>query len=436
MQGTGNIVVAHGKKWVHEFIACCCSSRLVTSIRPLIPLLVAAGILLAGNGLLGTLIALRGVQEGFSTGLIGLFGTAYFGGFMLGCIAVPKMLQSVGHIRTFASLAAIATAATLTLVLWIDPLGWIALRLILGFCFSGLFTAVESWINSSVANKDRGRVLSLYRLIDLGCVTSAQFLLPVFGPSGFAIFGVIAIFICLSLVPVSLADRSNPRPPENHRFDLKKIWKLSPMAAIGCLAIGMTNSSFRLVGPVYAQEIGFSITGIATFMSVGIAGGVVLQYPLGWWSDRYDRRWALIVATLGAAASGFYISWFAGDNQLANLVGIFLFGAFALPLYSLSTAHANDRAGKDDFVMVSAGLIFLFALGATIGPAVGSILIEYYGPRALFMFTSIVHVGLAVVTLWRMRARGSVPLDGRSRFVGLLRTSSYMARLGRRKKNR
>ena len=406
----------------------------MTSIRPLIPLLIAAGILLAGNGLQGTFIAIRGAEEGFTTSLIGFMGTAYFAGFLLGCVAIPRLLQSVGHIRTFAALAAIATAGTIAMVLWIDATWWIILRLILGFCFSGLFTTVDSWINSSVANKDRGRVLSLYRLIDLASVTGGQFLLPLVGTAGFALFGIIAILVCLSLVPVSLADRSNPKAPDSYQFDLAKIWRLSPMASIGCIAIGMTSASFRLVGPIYAQDIGLSIASVATFMSAGIIGGAVLQYPLGWWSDHYDRRWALIAATTGAALAGLFISYGAGNSQSLNYIGIFCFGAFAMPLYSLSAAHANDRATKDDYVAVSSGLIFLFSVGAMIGTTVGSLLIEYVDAKALFTFTSAVHGSLVLITLWRMRATKSVPAAGRSRFVGLLRTSSYMARLDRKNK--
>ena len=169
-------------------------------------------------------------------------------------------------------------------------------------------------------------------------------------------------------------------------------------------------------------------------MSAGIIGGAVLQYPLGWWSDRYDRRWALIAATTGAALAGMFISYGAGNSQTLNYIGIFCFGAFAMPLYSLSAAHANDRATKNDYVAVSSGLIFLFSLGAMVGPTIGSILIQYYGANTLFTFTSAVHGLLVLVTLWRMRATASVPAHGRSRFVGLLRTSSYMRRLGRKKR--
>ena len=160
----------------------------------------------------------------------------------------------------------------------------------------------------------------------------------------------------------------------------------------------------------------------------------MLQYPLGWWSDRYDRRWALIIATTGAALAGLFLSYGAGNSQPLNFIGIFGFGAFAMPLYSLSAAHANDRATKDDYVAVSSGLIFLFSLGAMIGPTVGSLLIEVYGSSALFSFTTAVHASLVLVTLWRMRATVAVPRQGRSRFTGLLRTSAYMVRLGRRKK--
>ncbi|RVA78827.1 MFS transporter, partial [Mesorhizobium sp. M7A.F.Ca.CA.001.08.2.1] len=182
----------------------------MSSIRPMIPLLLAAGILLGGNGLQSTLIALRGAQEGFSASDIGLMGTFYFAGFLLGCLAITRIMKAVGHIRAFSALAAIASVGTLLLVLVIDPVMWCAVRLAGGFCFAGLFTIVESWLNSGVGNHDRARVLAIYRMVDIGSVTSAQFLIPIFGAGGFAIFAIMSMMITLSLVPVSLGDRSNP----------------------------------------------------------------------------------------------------------------------------------------------------------------------------------------------------------------------------------
>ncbi len=400
------------------------------SLGPLLPLFIAAGILLAGNGLQGTLVTLRGAQEGFDAAFIGLMGTAYFGGFIVSCIVSPKLLKFVGHIRVFAALAAIASSASLLLVLVIEPLVWIGLRFVMGFCFSGLFMAIESWLNEAAANKDRGRVLSIYRVVDLGVVTGSQFMLPLFGVGTFAIFAVAAIMISISLVPVSLADRSNPRPPEQVSFDLKTIWVISPLACLGCITIGLTNSAFRTIGPLFGAEAGLDTTQIAVFMSAGIVGGAVLQYPLGWMSDRYDRRHVLIAATLGAALAGVFLSKFAGRDVWLLNAGIFVFGAFSLPLYSLSAAHANDRAEKGQFVLVAAGLSFFYSLGAAVGPFAVAWVMKIFGTSAFFTYTSIIHMLLIMLTLWRMRAR-SRPEQPQGRFTALLRTSPVLFRLAR-----
>ncbi len=196
------------------------------ALRPLIPLIAAAGILLAGNGLQGTLIAIRGADEGFSTVQIGLIGAAYFLGFMIATLVVSRLLQAVGHIRLFAAMAAIAASGTLLLVLWIDPLLWFLLRVLMGFCFACLFATIDSWINSGVSNEIRGKVLSVYRLVDIACVTGSQFLIPFFGTEGFVIFAIMAIITAISIVPISLADRSNPKRPAQVSFSLKIIWRI------------------------------------------------------------------------------------------------------------------------------------------------------------------------------------------------------------------
>src|SRR5690606_29360585 len=214
-------------------------------------------------------------------------------------------------------------------------------------CFAGLFTVMESWLNSGVANADRARVLAFYRIIDLGAVTGSQFLIPIVGVDGFPIFAVMAIMITLSLVPVSLGDRSSPSPPEDVKLDLKRAWQISPVAAIGCIAVGVTNSAFRTLSPVYAQDIGMSVADVATFVSVSIIGGVLIQYPLGYASDRHDRRIVLLVTTGLAMAAALALGLFAGGDRLLNFALVFVFGSFAMPLYSLSAAHANDRAAKN-----------------------------------------------------------------------------------------
>jgi MFS family permease len=398
-------------------------------LSPLLPLFSAAFILLAGNGLQGTLIALRAAHEGFNPSFIGLMGTGYFGGFIVSCMVTARIIKAVGHIRAFAALAATAAAGTLLLVLWIDPFVWIVLRFGMGFCFAGLFMVIESWLNAHAASADRARVLSIYRLIDIAAVTGAQFLLPVFGVSGFALFAIMAMMVCMSLVPVSVADRSNPKPPEEFKFSLGSIWAISPLACLGSVTIGLTNSAFRLIGPLFGERMGLDTAGIALFIAAGVLGGAMLQLPLGWLSDRYDRRLVLIFATTGASVAGLFLSQFAGTSQLLLTVGIFLFGAFSLPLYSLSAAHANDRAKPGQYVVVAAGLTFFFSLGAAAGPVVVAWVMAEFGTSAFFTYTSIVHAGLVVITTWRMVARSGPTRSPANRFVVLLRTSPAFFKL-------
>lgn len=402
----------------------------MSQIRPLIPLLVTAGILIGGNGLQGTFIALRGLSEGFSASTIGLISAGYSLGFAVGCINVTRLLRKVGHIRAFAVMAAFASAASITMSLVIDPLFWLATRFIIGTAVACLFATIESWINAQVTNSNRARTLSVYRFVDLGAVTLAQYAIPVVGIEGPAIFSLVAMALTLSLVPISLADKSNPAPPKQVPFDLFAVWRISPLAVVGCVAVGLSMAAFRNIGPIYAEQIGLSVTSIATFMSAGIIGGVVLQYPLGVYSDRYDRRVIILATTAASVVVGLFLAFFAGMDKWSNIIGVFVFGAFALPLYSLSSAHGNDHAKEGEHAMVSAGLLFFWSLGATVGPLLASILIDHFGPKALFSYTAAVQIVFIIYTAYRLTVRAGVPPQERNwQFRALLRTSTYFTKL-------
>jgi MFS family permease len=402
----------------------------MSHIRPLIPLLVTAGILIGGNGLQGTFIALRGSAEGFSTATIGLIGAGYSIGFAIGCLYVTRLLRQIGHIRTFAAMAAIGASCSIALSQVVDPTFWFAMRFLIGIAVASLFATVESWINAKVTNANRARTLSIYRFVDLGSVTVAQYIIPTVGLEGQAVFSIISIALTLSLVPISIADRSGPAVPDAVRFDLSAVWRISPLSVVGVVAVGLSMAAFRNIGPIYAQELGMGITSIATFMSAGIIGGVVLQYPLGVYSDRLDRRRVIVWTTVGSIITGAYLSFGAGTSETANIVGVFLFGAFSMPLYSLCSAHANDFAKPGEFAVVAAGLLFYWSAGATVGPLLASLLLEYIGPRAFFLYTSFIFAGFLVFTLKRMQVRAAVPpSERRSRFHALLRTSPYFNKL-------
>lgn len=399
-------------------------------IRPFIPLLVTAGILIGGNGLQSTFISLRALQEGFSASTIGLVGTGYNIGFAVGCMYVTRIIRSIGHIRTFSALAAIASAASIAMVLLIQPWFWFAMRLLQGPCFAGLFAVVESWLNARVTNATRARTLSIYRFVDLGSVTLAQYLIPTVGIEGFQLFAIISMALTLSLVPISLTDRSSPGTPEAIRFDIRTLWNISPLATIGCIVVGLTNSVFRSLGPVYAEGIGLSITEIATFMSVGIFAGIVLQYPLGAYSDRLDRRLIILISALGSLCACLFLTFFAGGNEWRNFAGIFLFGAFCMPLYSLCSAHANDHAAPGQHALVSAGTLFFWSIGAIVGPLFASFMLDIFGPRVLFAYMAVVLFVFMLYTLQRMTVREGVPTaQRRMRFRNLLRTSTFFNKL-------
>jgi len=412
------------------------------------PLFIAAAILMTGNGLQATLTAVRAEMEGFQPVIVGLLGTSMYAGLLIGTLTAIGLIQKVGHIRVFAALAAVSAASALAMVLVIDPYFWMAMRFLMGFCFSGLATSLESWLNGAVENKDRGRVLSVYSLVDLAAVTVSQALLPILGPAGFAAFAVSAMAFSLSLVPITLSPRANPMTMEPVKFRFREVWAISPLSFMACFTIGLTTGAFRTASPLYASAVGLDVTGVAIFVSAGIVGGAILQMPLGWMSDRVNRRGVLMFATIGAALAGIYLSLLSGNIFLTNslgtvirtqtdpmwyFVGAFLFGAFAMPLYSLAIALANDFAKPSQFAPLSAGLIFTYAAGGTIGPALASAAMQLFGPQAFFAVMSLAHGSLVLHAIFRMRVRPGVPRSERAHYTPILRTSPAVFRLARRR---
>jgi MFS family permease len=389
----------------------------------LTPLLIAAGMLLGANSMSSTLVAVRASLENMSPTLIGTMGTTYFGGYVVGAFVATRLIGFVGHIRVFSALAAIAASCALVLMMRIDPYVWIAVRSIMGFCSAALFTVVESWLNGVSTNANRGKVFSLYGLVDIGAATTSQFLLPSLGAESFRAFAVLSMLLGLSLVPIALSPTTEPQHEGMRSLHMWDVWQISPLAFAACLTIGLTNSAFRIVGPLYARGIGLDITELAIFMGAGIGGGAILQLPFGWLSDKVNRRSVLIAATLGASLFGCVLSLATGSEHRLVYAGVFLFGAFAMPLYSIAAAHANDFAKPDQYAALSAGLLFTFAVGSMIGPIIASVAIERMGPRGLFAYTSAVHLGLVAMVMIRSAVRPSLPRDLRVKHAPSIRVT-------------
>lgn len=396
-------------------------------------LFLSASLLLGANGLFGTLIAVRANIEAFSATTIGLLGSVFFAGFIAGSIFAPRLITRAGHIRAFAATGAIYAVTALLHAMLLDPWLWMVLRAMGGFCFAGLALVLESWLNERTPNTDRGRVLSVYRLVDLSSVTLGQLVLTLMDPRGFEIFSFVAILLCCALVPLAVTRSPLPAPLETPRLRLGRLIGISPLGTMGVFSVGLVNGTFRTVAPIAllasAGGAGLTVGEVALVMSAFIAGGALLQFPIGVLSDRLPRRTVLIMTTLGAIAAGFAMALATATSPTAVIATSFLFGGFAIPIYSLSLAHANDLAQPDEFVEVAAGLFLVFGIGAMVGPAIGASVVAYFGSHALFYYTSVVHALFLAFTIYRI-GRRPIPADQiRRRFVGLLRTSPGIFKL-------
>ena len=396
-------------------------------------LFLSVALVQLGSGSLGPLDTLAGAAAGFSAQEIGFLGSAHFVGFFIGCWLTPRLMGKVGHSRAFAAVAAIGAVAALLHPVIRDPMVWAFLRVGTGLAVAGAYTIVESWIQAKVDNASRGRVGSVYRIVDLVAQIGAQGLVAALDPASYVAYNIIATLCCLCLLPLTLTTSLPPPSDAAPRLRPLLVFAVSPLAAAAIIVVGLTNSSFRMVGPIYALESGLVAAEIGLFMVAGVAGGALAQWPAGWFSDKFDRRWALI--TLSAAAILVCLAISIGGGAEGRLVYLaaFAFGAAAFPLYSIAAAHANDFAAPGDMVELNAAIVFLFGVGAIVSPLAASMLIERFGPPALFLYVAAAHSFLILFSLWRMTRRAATEL--KTPHIYLPRTSFLVGRVfrGRRR---
>ncbi len=380
-------------------------------------ILGATLIFLIGNGLLGTLLPVRARLENFSDLAIGLIGSAYFIGFVVGCYAGPRLLARVGHSRTFAVGSGLAAAATLLQVLGVQELLWILTRGVFGFAAANLYMVIESWLNDRATNETRGRIFSAYLTVNFGGLIVGQWLFSVGRPGGFTLFIIAAICYALCLIPMGLTRLPQPKRAEVPNLRPFKLYALSPVGVMGCIAVGLANGAIWTFAPVYAQDIGMRRS-VAFFMIAFTLGGALVQVPLGRLSDRMDRRYILAAVSLLAAAAGIALYWFGSGQHPALTLGIAaLLGIVALPIYGLSIAHTNDRLPREMFVEASATLLMVNALASVIGPVVAALVTARAGMSALFLYTAAIHIALVVFTLVRLGVNEKAPEALREPFV-------------------
>ncbi len=392
---------------------------MLASYTPIFSLLRGTAFLLAASGLHSLLLALRGQVEGFSTSSLGLLGTAWAGGFVAGCLLAPRLVRRVGHVRAFGAFAAAAAVIALLTGLIVDQYVWIVLRVFTGFCMAGAFMVIESWLNESATNENRGTVFAIYMMVTNASLMGGQLIVAAGDVSTASLFMVTGIFFCLALIPTTVSVQATPKPLVRVSLDLKALYANSPVASAGCLLVGVANGAWGTLGAVFGARIGISTPQIALMMSLVVIAGAITQLPAGRISDRTDRRYVLAAAAFGAAAVGLFIFVAAARGGTAVIILTALYGSMAYVLYSLAVAHANDHASAEDFVQVSGGLLLLYGFGTMIGPIIGAFMMERMRPEALFLTTALAHLLLAGYTLLRISRRAPVPLEGRENFSTL-----------------
>ena len=373
-------------------------------------LLLGMMLLMVGNGLQGTLLGVRGGIEGFSTFDMSIVMSAYFAGFLGGSRLAPEMIRRVGHVRVFAALASFISAILILYPAFAHPVAWALGRVVIGFCFSGVYVTAESWLNNSADNTNRGKTLSVYMIVQMFGIVCAQVLLVMGDAGGYALFIVASVLVSISFAPILLSISPTPAFETTKPMPLKTLIKTSPLGCFGMFLLGGVFSAQFGMSAVYGMAAGLTIVQISMFVSSIYVGALLMQYPIGWFSDYIDRRVViLIVAAVGGAMSlvGFLFDHYFG----ALLVAAFVIGGTSNPLYSLLIAYTSDYLEADDMAAASGGLIFINGMGAIMGPLVTGWMMDVFGTQAFFMVIAILMLTLTGYAGYRMTQRSRYGIE-------------------------
>ncbi len=375
---------------------------MIRAVLPLTALLAGVALLLAGSGLLGTLLAVRGGLEGYGGQTLGWVMSGYFAGFLAGTFLAPPLIRRIGHVRAFAFCTGLAAIAVLLHPVWVDPAAWFGLRVVTGVALVTLYTVIESWLNAQPDPAIRGRVFAIYMAVNLGALALGQLLLGLGVDGGFMLFSLVAILVCASALPVTLTRLAQPTFPPNPRLGLRRLYAVAPAATLAAGLSGLAMGAFWGLGPVYAGEIGLDRAGISHFMVATILGGALLQWPLGRLSDRLDRRIGLALACAAAAAVALAALPGAGWGGGWIYALFFAFGGLAFSIYPMSVAHMLDTLPREDLLSGCSSLLLVHGIGAMLGPMIAGELMSRHGPGALPAYFAAVLAALSLFLMARL----------------------------------
>ncbi len=372
-------------------------------------LLLSVMLVQMGIGALRPFDSISGAALGFTSVDIGLIASGHFAGFLCGCLLGPKLVYRAGHSRAFAILAAVGVISIIAHTIKADPYFWTFARILGGFAVAGCYTVIESWLQAKATNKIRARVFSIYRIADFAGQIFANGLIGVLTPASYISYNILAMIMCLALIPLAVTLSKEPSLPKTKIFRPFLAYKISPLASLGVVTAGISTSAFGSIAPLYAANLGMSSLEISYFLTAAVTGGIIVHPPAGLLADRFDRRSVMmffsILSTVVCLAIGSDLVEISGQGHGGSLLLALLFGVSTFPIYSLSAAHANDFAGPDDVLDLSASLIFFYALGAIISPIIAGYIIGRFGTPYLFIYISFAHIFLMSFTVLRAIAR-------------------------------
>ena len=384
--------------------------------------------LMMGNGLQGTLLGVRGAMEGFSAFEMSVVMSGYFIGFLGGSKVAPEMIRRVGHVRVFAALASFVSVVLILYPVLVHPVSWTLGRIAIGFCFSGVYVAAESWLNNSAENANRGKALSIYMIVQMAGVVAAQAMLAYGDASGYVLFVISSVLVSISFAPILLSVAPTPAFDTAKPMSIRELIKASPLGCMGMFLLGGVFSAQFGMAAVYGTEAGLTIGQISTFVASIYIGALLLQYPIGWLSDRMDRRFLIlgvgIFGALGAATGAFA----GGDIGFTLILAAgFITGGAANPLYSLLIAYTNDYLASDDMAAASGGLIFINGVGAISGPMLTGWAMSWFGPRGFFIYITFILGVLSLYALYRMTVRSATSVEDSESYTPVLPTAGPVA---------
>lgn len=390
-------------------------------------LLLGMCLLMVGNGMQGTLLGIRGNIEGFSTFHMSIVMSAYFVGFLGGSRMAPGMIRRVGHVRVFAALASLISAVMIIYPTFPNTIVWSLGRVLIGFCFSAVYVTAESWLNNAATNDNRGKALSLYMIVQTLGIVLAQALLLTADPSGFVLFVIPSVLVSVAVTPILLSISPTPAFETTKPMSLRALIGFSPLGCVGMFLLGGVFSAQFGMASVYGAEAGLTVAQISTFVAMFFVGAVILQYPIGWVSDRMDRRTLIVIVSV-VGGGGSVLGMLMGHVFPVLLVSAFVVGGMSNPLYSLLIAHTNDFLEHEDMAAASGGLIFINGLGAITGPIItGWMMSTALGPGGFYLFTALLFAALAVYAAYRATQRPAVPVSETGNYVPIYASATPVA---------